>query len=294
MDKLEIISTLKSLQAAPLKKLGQNFLICKEALSKIVLVADLQEKSNVLEIGPGLGILTQKLLVNQNKVIAVEKDAKYCSYLRKKFNTELDQQLQITQGDILTINILKLLRKRFVDNDSQPEIPEYQVVANLPYNIASKIIHLFLEIEHRPSQMTLLLQKEVAERICAKPPKMNALALTIKLVATPKIAFIIKGDCFYPKPKVDSAVITLKNINQKLNFQQAGIKNLLQLIKIGFASPRKTLLNNLINGFSLDKVELERIIMELSKKKEVRAQELTLKEWQKLNQKLRELKVVRA
>ena len=290
MDKLEIISTLKLLKAAPLKKMGQNFLICKKALNKIVLAADLQKESNILEIGPGLGILTQKLLANKNKVIAVEKDAKYCFYLRKKFSVELNQQLQIIQGDILEINILKLLRKHFINNNSrQQEFPEYQVVANLPYNIASKIIRIFLEISNRPSQMTLLLQKEVAERICAKPPKMNSLALIIKLIATPKIACIIKGSCFYPKPKVDSAAITLKNINQKLNFQQTSTKNLLQSIKIGFASPRKILLNNLTNGFSLDKIRLESIIEEIGKKKEVRAQELTLGEWKKLNQKIRKL-----
>jgi 16S rRNA (adenine1518-N6/adenine1519-N6)-dimethyltransferase len=290
MNKSEINSVLEKIQAAPLKKMGQNFLICQKVLEKIIQKAKFDKKDNILEIGPGLGVLTEKILLKSNKVLAIEKDPKFSSYLRKKFNCKENKKIEIIQGDILKINIPRLLKGKFIrENTQKSKTNNYKIAANLPYNIATKVIRLFIEMENRPSKMVTLVQKEVAERICSEPPKMNPLALRIKLVAKPKIALLVKSHCFYPEPKVSSALLVLEKINSKVDFKEEKLVSLLRLIKVGFASPRKTLLNNLVNGLGFNKTELRKILKEYPEK--IRAQELTIENWKNIQEKIKQISV---
>lgn len=274
MEQQEIAAILKSIGAAPLHSLGQHFLVCDETLQNIINTAHLTPTDNILEIGPGLGVLTKKLVEKSGRVVAIEKDPKYAAYLQNLFHP--NSNFTLIKDDILSADIPDLLRNYF------PESPqEYKLIANLPYNIATKIIRLFLASKdlYRPRQIVVMVQKEVAERLSAKPPHMNYLACFVQLVAVPKIICAVPSACFFPKPAVDSAVVAFSEIARDFDYHSNVNKALLRFLKIGFRAPRKTLVNNLTAGLSIKKEQVELILKKLDKSKTARAQEFSLEEW---------------
>src|SRR3989344_7683573 len=191
------------------KSLGQNFLRSKSALGKIVDAADIKKDDTVLEVGPGEGILTRRLLDGAGKVVAVEKDDGLISLLREKFS-----------GDIASGKLI-LVHSDILDFDPKPntlnEVPtSYKLVANIPYYITGKFLRKFLSGASQPSRMVLLLQKEVVDRIVARNGKESLLSLSVKAFGHPRVIARVSADAFRPKPKVDSAILLIENISHKL------------------------------------------------------------------------------
>jgi len=289
-DKQQLIGFLKSHGLYTKHSLGQNFLIDHQALAKIIAAADLKSDDCVVEVGPGTGVLTNELVKVAKKVIAIELDAKLADLLRENHT---EKNLRIINQDILKVNIPEL-----VDDKS------YKVVANIPYYITAKILKLFLTLKSKPEIIVLLVQKEVAERICAKAGQMSILALSVQAYGDPEIISIVKKESFFPSPEVDSAIlrIRIRNSNiearntkqiQNSNLENSKIisdfdiwisdlaneKEFFRLIHVGFASKRKTLVNNLSAGLRIDKKAATDIIKSIGLSENVRAQELGIDQW---------------
>ena len=244
------------------KSLGQNFLTDSSILKKIVTGSEATGDDLVLEIGPGLGALTAEILAIGATVIDVEKDHLLITTLEEKFAEEIKSgKLKIIEGDILEFNF---------------DEKKFKVIANVSYYLTGEILRKFLSGENQPQSMTLLLQKEVVERIVAKDRKESLLSLSVKVYGKPKKEFIVKAGSFRPAPKVDSAVITIKNISRKNFKNKKHETRFFELIHQGFAHKRKQLKNNLI------------IEVGVTAKCEVnltqRAEELTLENWLCLSQ----------
>mgnify|MGYP005831650133 CR=1 FL=1 len=250
--------------------LGQNFLANETIAEKIVNSAGLSNKNNILEIGPGKGILTKYLGKYAGKVLALEIDRKLITELSLK-HIQDETSIKIIEGDILKINLPQLLKKNNFEN--------YKVVANLPYYITSKIIRLMLETKYPPSEMILMVQKEVGERIVALNKKESLLSISVKFYAEPEILFYVTKENFKPLPKVDSAVIRIK---RKKNIPNVNTKKFFQIVRAGFSSKRKMLINNLSASFHIPKNQLLEWIKKSGLEPRVRAEKLELEEWIKL------------
>jgi len=250
----------------PLKRLGQNFLIDKAAIKKIIEASNLNSNDIVLEIGPGSGALTQELAPKVQKVIAIEKDQRMIEILKeelKDFNN-----VEVIQGDIL--KNIKFKNKN------------YKVVGNLPFYLTAPVIRQFLEADNPPKEMILVVQKEVGQRICAKPPKMSILAVSVQFYSRPEIISYISQRSFWPSPKVDSAIIKIwlenpctPKINRDLFFK---------IVKAGFSQPRKQLINNLYRGLKTDKEKAEKWLLKNKIQPSRRAETLNIEDWVKLTQ----------
>jgi len=264
------------------QKLGQNFLKSGKVASRIADSADITKKDVVLEIGPGKGILTEKLLEQAGKVIAVEKDMELAEFLQVKFSEQIKRtgpKLEIVRDDILKFN----------PKNHKLKPKNYKIVANIPYYITSRIIRVFLESDIQPSSITIMLQKEVAERIVAKPPRMSLLAISVQAFGDPRLLFYVSKNKFIPEPKVDSAVIQIANISRDF-FTKNKIteKKFFHLIKTGFAQKRKMLINNLKKVAKEQKLheELAEIFQQCQIPPKSRAENLTLNDWARLYKKL--------
>jgi 16S rRNA (adenine1518-N6/adenine1519-N6)-dimethyltransferase len=237
----EIKNILKKYSARPNETLGQNFLIDEAALAKIVEAAELSQNDVVLEVGPGTGILTKELAKRTKKVIAVEKDPKMVEIIKQE--TKDYNNVEIIEGDILKL-----------DNKEIEKLGPYKVVANIPYYLTSHLIRIFLEPSEvdPPTVMILLLQKEVAERICSTPPDMSLLSVSVQFYAEPKLIDYVPKESFWPVPKVDSAILKIvPQINSER--KNIDIKKFFKIVKAGFSQPRKQLLNNFSKSFKIDK-----------------------------------------
>ncbi len=231
-SKQELEKTLKNMDILPLKKLGQNFLIDRQAVNKIITSSNINKNTIVLEIGPGLGTLTDELCKNSKKVTAVEKDSRMCKILGETFKDY--RNLRIINGDILKMN------SQFSG--------AYKVIANLPFYITSPVIRKFLESDNPPKEMVLVVQKELAQRICAEPPKMNLLAVSVQIYAKPEIIAYIPKTAFWPKPKVDAAILKITAIEKR--FEKDFMDIFFKVVKTGFSHPRKQILNNFTKGLA--------------------------------------------
>lgn len=254
-----------------MEKLGQNFLINQDIAKKIVESADLGADDLVLEIGPGKGILTEELVKKAGKIVAVEIDEKLVYFLKNKFIHQ--ENIQLIFGNILKISLKKILRG---------EAPKYKIVANLPYYITSPVIRLFLEAEFPPSEMILMVQKEVAERITAKPGHMSMLAVSVQYYAKPEILFNVGKENFEPVPEVESAVIRISRIT-KPDKTRIKTNGFFRVVRAGFCAKRKTLANNLANSFHLDKKIVEEKLRMAGISPTARAQELSVEDWKSLS-----------
>ena len=268
LSKEEIQKIFKTPNMAILKSLGQNFLIDETVLKNIITCSDLNKDGVVIEIGPGLGTLTEELSKKCKKVIAIEKDNKFAQMLEGKF-----ENVEVINDDILQMNINELVHK-YSQNG------KFKLVSNIPYYITSPIIKLFLENAIQPEVIVLLMQKEVAQRICEKPGKLSMIALGVQVYGEPEIVGFVKNTSFYPAPKVDSAILKIKNI--KREFSDEYYQKLFRIMKIGFSSKRKKLLNNLSAGLQIEKKEAEKFLNQTEIDLKVRAQELSIEQWEKL------------
>ncbi len=288
----------------PSRSKGQNFLINEKIYDAIVAAADLKPEDIVLEVGPGLGFLTAKLAKTVKRVIAVELDDKLARALKDGLDAHGVKNVEAVNEDILKLKHSVILTPRFAGEESiiDPSLMlrmtrEYKIVANLPYNITSIFLRKFLgEAEVKPKSMTLMLQKEVAERICAKPPDMSVLAVSVQLYAEPKIIRSVAKGNFWPAPKVDSAIIQLKvtlpagrQESEKLSASGGKVdgaeideKKFFRLVKHGFSAKRRMLKNNLAGGLKIKSEEAEQALLAIGLNPKIRAEGLTIDDWVKL------------
>ena len=224
----------------------------------------------VLEIGPGKGFLTKELIKNCGEVIAVEIDDRLVEVLQQVYSTSTN--LKIVSGDV-----------RYMDlNDLISEDTKYKVVANLPYYAASRIIRQFLEIEHKPSSLTVMVQLEVANQMIASPGQMGMLSVAIQLYGNPKIVKRVSPSSFKPKPKVSSAVVNIQ-IYQKFEVEILSEKHFFEVVRGGFSAPRKQLRNSLSKGLNITPQNAEKHLEKCEIDPSRRPQTLSLKEWSKLH-----------
>ncbi len=246
------------------KSLGQNFLKSPAVVRKMAEVANISGGDMVLEIGPGKGVLTTELLKNGAEVLAIEKDADLIPILEEKFTEQLNSgQLTLLNQDIS--DFTKKIGQKF-------RLTNYKVVANIPYYITGEIIRMFLETEHQPKSITLMVQKEVAQRIVARDNKESILSMSVKAYGEPKYVQKVPAMLFNPAPKVDSAILHITNISKDF-FTQHNIteQSFFTILKKGFSQKRKKLTNNL----KIDPRTLERVGLDTN----ARAETLTLKQW---------------
>ena len=278
------------------KSLGQNFLHSQGALRAIIVAGEVVSTDTILEIGPGKGALTQKLLETGAKVIAIEKDGELIPLLTEKFALEIKSgQLDLREGDILELDAKKIFgyRKNKIISprpsgsplilrgegipkaNSRKLTPEsYKLIANIPYYITGEIIRKFFEETTQPTRMVLLVEKEVAVRIVAKDNKESILSIACKAYSTPKYIQTVKRDCFNPAPNVDSTIIAFGDISKDI-FKENKIKeeNFFEVVKLGFSHKRKKLSGNLKP--LKDKLNQEKF----EEFKDSRAEDLTLGDW---------------
>lgn len=266
---IDVLAIVKKYGLSPRREAGQNFLIDPQVLQNIIKVADLTGRENVLEVGPGPGVLTAELVKQAKKVMAVELDSTMLYALKKEFRTA--KNLLLVKDDILKLSF-DFISEHF---DNQP----YQVIANLPYNITSHFIRRFSEADYAPTRMILMIQKEVAERITATPGEMSLLALATQFYFEAHIVFPVGKKSFFPSPKVDSAVIELVRRKKLPTIDQ---KAFFRLLKIGFSAKRKQLQNNLANGYHVPRIKSIEWLEKAGISIEARAQELSQTDWEKL------------
>lgn len=256
------------------KALGQNFLQDDSALRKIVNAAEILEDDSVLEIGPGLGSLTRYLAVSAKQVTAVELDPDLLPALRAVLQPH--QNVRIVQGDILELKISELIDQ-----------PDYIVAANIPYNITSAIIRHLLEGDVKPRRVVLTIQKEVAERICAKPGDLSLLALSVQVYGKPGMIAKIPAGAFHPAPNVDSAILRIDIYKEPLIPNEL-LKAFFRLIKAGFSQKRKTLRNSLSAGLSISAEQAVDMLNSARIDFMRRAETLSIEEWKSLCEQMKQ------
>ena len=252
------------------KSLGQHFLFDTKVRDAIVKAAQLKSDDLVLEVGPGKGFLTKELIKNCGEVIAVEIDVRLVKVLEQLHTTS--RNLKIVLGDIRDMDLYSLI----------PENTKYKVVANLPYYAASRIIRQFLEIEHKPSSLTVMVQLEVANQMIALPGQMGMLSVAIQLYGNPKIVKQVRPSSFKPKPKVSSAVVNIQ-IYQEFEVEILSVKHFFEVVRGGFSAPRKQLRNSLSKGLNITPQNAEKYLDKCEIDPSRRPQTLSLKEWSKLH-----------
>ncbi|MFA5183968.1 MAG: 16S rRNA (adenine(1518)-N(6)/adenine(1519)-N(6))-dimethyltransferase RsmA [Patescibacteria group bacterium] len=258
----------------PARSKGQNFLINEKIYDDVITAADLKPEDIILEVGPGLGFLTAKLAARVKQVIAVELDDKLAAYLQTGVDAQGVENVAIVNGDILSFDIARHL---------PPNASHYKVVANLPYNITSFFLRRFLSQDSRPDSLVLMLQKEVAERIVARPPAMSLLAASVQYYASPEIIRTVKAGNFWPEPAVDSAIIKIVSHQSQRDSQtKEEDKDFFRLVRIGFSAKRKMLKNNLAAGLKLEPSNLNDLLTRQGFDPRVRAEDLSVQDWRKL------------
>lgn len=250
-------------------KWGQNFLSDPKILKKISDFSGFGKEDTILEIGPGQGGLTEFLLQKGGRVIAVEKDKFISEKLRNRFSDHiLNNKLKLIEKDILDFE-----PKNYNLNGG-----DYVLVGNIPYYITGALFKKFLASDRQPRSITFVTQKEVAERIMAWDKKESILSISIKAYGEPQYGGKIKAGSFYPKPKVDSAIISIRNINKKKFLTSKSLeKKFFEVLRAGFAHKRKFLIKNLSNFFDSD--ILEKIFEKTKISKKIRAENLSFEYW---------------
>lgn len=257
------------------KSLGQNFLKNEGVLQKIAEAGDVSTSDIVLEVGPGEGALTEKLLEKAGGVIAIEKDHRLISILEEKFAKEISEgKFQLFEGDILEDDVEKWGIKN----------GEFKIIANIPYYITGQFFRKFLSGPINPTKIVVLVQKEIADRIIARDGKESLLSISVKAYGTPSMVAKVSKGSFVPAPKVDSAVLLIDNISKDF-FQTFNEDKFFEILKAGFAHKRKILIGNLKESSdNTDAVgkNLQQIFSTLGLNEKIRAEDLTLENWKEL------------
>jgi len=265
----------------PAHSKGQNFLINSEVYDRIVAEAQLGPNDVVVEVGPGLGYLTTRLAKSAKQVIAIELDHHLAGVLVNRFKLLELENIQVIQGDIL----------RWPDLPQLTIPANYSIVSNLPYNITSFFLRQFLSVHRdRPSSMTLMLQDEVAKRLCPRLGEMSLLGLSAEFYAQVTYLFQVQPQDFWPAPKVKSAVVRLVLREQRL-LDDTNEKLFFRLARVGFSAKRKMLKKNIMTGIKIDPEQLLSLMKQCNIDASVRAQDLSLDQWLKLFGQLKEFMV---
>lgn len=262
---LDVRGLLRRYQLHPKKSLGQNFLVDESALAKVVAAADLMPTDTVLEIGPGVGSLTRHLAAATGRVVAVELDQALLPALQEVLRPY--SNIEIISGDILRLPPASFHLP-----------PSYKVVANIPYNITSALLRQLLESQPRPTLVTLTVQLEVAQRLCAQPGDLSLLAVSVQFYGAPRLVARIPAGAFYPRPDVDSAIVRLEVFREPaVAVKDTG--QFFQIVKAGFSQKRKQLRNALSAGLRLEAEQVDEWLAQAGVDPKRRAETLTLEEW---------------
>ncbi len=271
---MQLVSILKRHGIRPSKGLGQNFLVDEQVLERILAAGDLSAADIVLEIGPGVGLLTRRMAERVASVVAVELDRKLLPVLAEVLRDCAN--VRIVQGDILALDPVKTLEDALGSSGVSPL--RYKVVANLPYYITSSALRHLLSARVRPEQMTIMLQREVAERIVAAPGNMSVLAISVQVYGSPEIVFRVPRGAFYPQPKVESAVLRVRTYPQP-RVPEEELAHFFRVVNAGFAQRRKQLHNSLAHALNLPQARVLAALADARIEPDRRAQTLTIAEW---------------
>ncbi|MGA7678394.1 MAG: 16S rRNA (adenine(1518)-N(6)/adenine(1519)-N(6))-dimethyltransferase RsmA [Dehalococcoidia bacterium] len=259
------------------KSLGQHFLADALVLQTIVEAAELSPADTVIEVGPGLGILTAELVKRAGNVVAVELDTKLASLLKHRLASPAN--LRVINADILKVSPSELLEGT----------SHYKVVANLPYYITSPVLRYFVEASPKPSLMVVMVQKEVGEAIVAGPGRMSLLAVSLQTYSKPRIISHVPAQCFYPQPKVDSVIVRFDLLPEPA-VKVSDMGGFFDLVRAGFSSPRKQLHNSLAHSLGMKPAEITLLLEGANIDSKRRAETLILEEWARLYEVLETLK----
>jgi len=285
-NSFDLQNFLKARGLKPKDYLGQNFLVSEEVLQEIVKIADLSAEGGsasggkptdtVLEIGPGLGVLTGELAPKVKKLIAVEKDPKLFSILKTDFKN-------LPQVELFNEDILKFHLAKNISGD-------YKVVANIPYYLTSKLLRDLLENETPPKLLVLMVQKEVGERVIASPGELSLLGISVQIYADAEIAAHVSRQNFWPVPKVDSVIL---KIAPKNKYPEITDKKLFfRIIKMAFSGKRKQVHNTLASGLKISKEEVLQILKSCGIDAAMRPQDIAIKDWVRLYQAIEAAKIL--
>ncbi len=262
-------STLKELCQrygfSPSKAYGQNYLISEKPITAMIAAANIQKEDVVIEIGPGFGMLTHALAPVAKKVI--------CFEIEKQLQPYWDEHAP-TNVDIIWGNALHHLAS------ITKELQRYKVVANVPYQITSQLLRVLLELDNPPEDIVVMVQKEVAERMCDAPGSMSMLAVSVQYYGAVSVVMNVTKGNFWPMPKVHSAVVHIKI--KKSDYTKEQEAAFFRLVKVGFSNKRKQLRHNIMHAYPIDDTTLRKILHDISGSDMVRAQELSIDQWKQL------------
>jgi 16S rRNA (adenine1518-N6/adenine1519-N6)-dimethyltransferase len=255
------------------KGLGQNFLVDDAVLQTIIQAADLKPSDTVIEVGPGLGLMTAALASRSGWVIAIELDNQLADILNDNLHHD---NIVVLNEDVLGIKPSEMLQGR------APGFPEafnsYKVVANLPYYITQPVIRHFLEAPVKPQKMVIMVQKEVAEVICAEPGQRSVLSIAVQFYGKPGIVAKVPAASFFPEPNVDSAVVKI-DVYQEPPVEVDNVDGFFKLVRAGFTAARKQVANSLSQGLGLPKPAINQLLAKAGIDPQRRAETFTLEEW---------------
>ena len=259
------------------KSLGQNFLVDNNTVLKIIEKADIKNTDNVLEIGPGIGTLTREIAKNSKKVVSIEVDETLKPILKETISEF--ENAKIIYSDILKLDLKTVTKENFGDE-------KYKVIANLPYYITTPILEFLLKSKTNIDDITVMVQKEVAERMTANPGSKSygSLSVYIKYFGDAKKVLQVPKTVFIPRPDVDSAVVKI-SINEK--YQEIESEELEKVLRAGFGKRRKTILNSFSSGLNIEKEEMEKILEKLELQKNLRAENLSIEDFIKVAKEIR-------
>ncbi len=262
------------------KGLGQHFLIDEEVLNLIISAAELTSTDVIMEVGPGLGVLTKELAKQAGWVVAIELDSKLAVILKETLASF--DNVAIINEDILDIDPASLLPEQKIKFPSGITSPfEYKVIANLPYYITSLVLRHFLEASVKPQIMVVMVQKEVAEAIVAKPGQTSLLSISVQFYGEPRIMGYVPAQSFYPAPEVDSAILRI-DLYPKPAVAVTDERSFFELVRAGFTASRKQIANSLAQGLGLPKTDILALLETANIVPQRRAETLTLDEWARL------------
>ena len=260
-------ATLSSLGLSPRKALGQHFLVGQHVVSTIIKASQIEPGDTIVEVGPGLGVVTRELVQRSKRVIAVELDRELALALERELG---DVALKVVHADAREVDVRELTGG----------VP-YKLVANLPYYAASPILRRFLESSHPPTRAVAMVQREVAKNMVAQPGAMSLVSVGVQLYGQPRIVGYVPPSAFYPRPKVTSAIVSIDVYQEpalELDDRQAFFK----VVRAGFSTPRKQLRNALANGLAVPQDEALRLLEKACIDPTRRPATLSLTDWKSL------------
>lgn len=252
------------------KSLGQNFLKSRAIADELIRAAHVVLDENIVEVGPGKGIITEMLVREVKTIIAVEKDERMVGYLKEKFLQQIaDKKLVLVHNDILNFN----------PSDYKLQAKSYKLIGSIPYYITGAFLKKFLSEKNHPQTIALIIQKEVANRIVAQNKKESILSISVKAYGSPRYVKTISRKFFTPEPNVDSAIIAIENISKNF-FKDFSEELFFKLVKAGFQSKRKKVISNIKKQFSY--INWGKVFASLTIPLNARAEDLTLETWRSL------------